>query len=85
MTYSIQAQEERDFHVASDSEWDRAGASEMGAEDRDRAWILSDRDVWYANPYYVGPAVPHPEDDQYEDEAGDPAPAATNDLDDCPF
>ena len=65
MTYdfNVQEQEERDFHVASDSEWDRAGASEIGAEDRDRAWILTDRDVWHANPYYTGPAVPHPEDD----------------------
>lgn len=32
-----------------------------GAENTDVAWILSDRDVWYANPYYVGPPVPHPE------------------------
>ena len=26
------------------------------------AWILTDQDVWVKNPYYRGPAVPHPED-----------------------
>ena len=64
MTYfNVQEQEERDFHVSSDSEWDRAEACEAGAAEPDRAWILTDRDVWHANPYYTGPAVPHPEDD----------------------
>ena len=27
----------------------------------ERAWILTDQDVWVKNPYYIGPAVPHPE------------------------
>jgi hypothetical protein len=31
-------------------------------------WILSDRDVWYRNPYYKGPAQPHPEFARYDDE-----------------
>ena len=83
MTYSIQAQEERDFHVATDAEWDAAGAAQIGSEDRDRAWILSDRDVWYANPYYNGPKVRHPEDDDYEEEGE--VPASTADYDDIPF
>lgn len=26
------------------------------------AWWLSDRDVWYPNPYYVGAPQPHPEE-----------------------
>lgn len=36
-------------------------ALDRGARDTDRAWVLSDRDVWHANPFYVGPPVPHPE------------------------
>jgi hypothetical protein len=40
-------------------------ATNVGRERRDVAWILSDRDVWYRNPYYRGPAQPHPEDDHY--------------------
>lgn len=31
----------------------------------DQAWILSDRDVWYANPSYEGLPVPHPQDSIY--------------------
>ena len=27
------------------------------------AWLLHDWDVWVKNPHYIGPAVPHPEDD----------------------
>ena len=34
-------------------------------EKSDQAWILSDRDVWYANPNYEGLPVPHPEDSIY--------------------
>ena len=33
-----------------------------------RAWILSDRDVWYRNPYYTGPPQRHPEDYDYPEE-----------------
>jgi hypothetical protein len=29
----------------------------------DRPWLLDDRDVWVANPFYSGPPVPHPEDE----------------------
>lgn len=60
---NIQEQEERDFTVATDSDWDRAEAYGLGAEDTESAWILTDRDVWHANPFYQGPPVPHPEDD----------------------
>ncbi len=34
----------------------------VGAQDTARAWILSDRDVWYANPFYTGPPEAHPDD-----------------------
>lgn len=44
------------------AEADREYAYNVGAERRDVAWVLSDRDVWYPNPYYRGPPEPHPED-----------------------
>lgn len=39
----------------------------VGDEHHERAWICSDRDAWYPNPFYTGPAVPHPEDDSAHD------------------
>ena len=65
---NIQEQEERDFEHTTPCEWDRAEAHEAGAVNQHLAWILTDRDVWHANPYYVGPEVPHPEDDHYNAE-----------------
>lgn len=32
-----------------------------------KPWILTPFDVWMKNPFYTGPAVPHPEDYQDED------------------
>ena len=64
-----QAQEERDFHASSESEWDRFDA-ELGAYNRgdtQSEWLLSDRDVWYRNPHFTGtPTKGHPEDDREE-------------------
>jgi SNF2 family DNA or RNA helicase len=45
---------------------DREYAHNAGRDRRDSAWILSDRDVWYRNPFYRGPPQPHPEDEQYD-------------------
>jgi hypothetical protein len=45
---------------------DREYAFEVGRERRDSAWILSDRDVWYRNPFYRGPPQPHPDDERDE-------------------
>lgn len=42
---------------------DRQYAETAGSERPNVAWILSDRDVWYRNPYYKGPPQPHPEDE----------------------
>lgn len=42
----------------------------------DKAWILSDYDVWVANPHYVGPPVRHPEDYDYEGGNTPPRPAS---------
>jgi hypothetical protein len=56
-------QEHRDFHYATDGDWDRAAANELGAANPDSCWILTDRDVWHRNPYYQGPVTRHPEED----------------------
>jgi hypothetical protein len=66
--YVDQEQEERDFHVATDTELDNAEARELGSVDATREYILTDRDVWHKNPYYTGKPGPHPEDDHYWDE-----------------
>lgn len=49
--------------TATIAEADAEFARNVGAQQPQQAWILSDRDVWYRNPSYRGPAVPHPEDD----------------------
>jgi hypothetical protein len=51
----------RDSQPSSAAEWDRFDAQLAGERRPGQAWICSDRDVWYPNPYYTGPAVPHPE------------------------
>jgi len=33
----------------------------VGRDNVDRAWLLSDYDTWHANPFYTGPEEPHPE------------------------
>ena len=58
--------EDRDLTVATNSDWDRAEAFEVGASRPDLAWIVTDRDVWHANPFYTGPPVPHPEYHSWE-------------------
>ena len=69
-----QQREEMDFHPSSLAEWDKFDA-ELGAYnwgDCNSAWLLSDRDCWYPNPFYIGPPCPHPEsyesDEEYEAE-----------------
>lgn len=62
------------FTYSSEAEIDRAAAMEGGAFHPEYAWILSDRDVWYANPWYSGPPVPHPEDYDPDDTGSKPPP-----------
>jgi len=50
--------------VTSAAEWDQYEANEAGFARPECCWILSGRDVWYRNPYYVGPVQPHPEDNE---------------------
>ena len=61
---------EFDEEPTSAGEWDRFEARDAGSNKPQQPWILSDRDVWYKNPFYEGPEVPHPEDDEgdYEQE-----------------
>jgi hypothetical protein len=63
----------------------REFAWNYGMDHPDRAWLLHDNDVWLANPHYVGPPVPHPEDYDFEDEAPAPDAPAPEVDDDLPF
>lgn len=51
----------------SAAEWDQFEARDIGSERPEQPWILSDRDVWYRNPHYVGPDTPHPEQDHHDE------------------
>ncbi len=63
-----------DTRLATEAEADAEFARNVGRDNPDRCWILSDRDVWYRNPFYVGPTTRHPEDDHYDDEpTGEPS------------
>jgi hypothetical protein len=57
---------EDDFHYATDADLDRADAYQRGEENPDHAWVCTNRDVWHANPFYVGDIVPHPEMEDYD-------------------
>ena len=60
-----QRREHEEFTYSSAAEVDRHDAALAGVARMDQDWILSDRDVWYSNPYYdvekYGPRGPHPE------------------------
>lgn len=45
----------------TEAEADMDDAHEKGESRPQKAWICSDRDVWYKNPHYKGKPVPHPE------------------------
>lgn len=79
--------EERDFHVASESELDLAEAYERGAANPEAAYVLTGRGMWHNNPYYSGPAVPHPEDDSddYYQPVANNEPRNYSDNDEIPF
>jgi hypothetical protein len=69
-----QRREHEEFHYDSAAEVDRDDAALAGSRRPNQDWILSDRDVWYSNPYYdaatYGPRGPHPEDFGREEEVG---------------
>lgn len=60
-------EEEMDW-MATEAQADAEYARNIGYDRPEQAWILSDRDVWYPNPFYKGIPQPHPEDHPYEDE-----------------
>lgn len=61
--YEIERLEEETSFPTTVAEADRAVAAFVGSMRPEMPWVLSDRDVWYANPYYVGPPVPFPDYD----------------------
>ncbi len=72
-------QEERDFVYATDGDWDREEARELGQLHPEKCWILTDRDAWHRNPNFVGPTEPHPEDEDCRHDG----PTAWDADDDC--
>tara|TARA_R110000751_G_scaffold296352_1_gene405521 strand:+ start:388 stop:579 length:192 start_codon:yes stop_codon:yes gene_type:complete len=38
----------------------------VGEEDTDRQWLLTNFDTWVKNPHYVGPDQRHPEDYEFD-------------------
>lgn len=59
--------EEEWSELATETEACREYARIVGADRSEDAWILTDFDTWEPNPFYTGPAVPHPEDAAYMD------------------
>lgn len=45
----------------------REWAWNAGHDNPDVPWLLSDYDTWERNPFYRGPAAPHPDDFEYEE------------------
>lgn len=66
-------------------ESDREYARNAGMDDPDRAWILAPSDTWMRNPFYSGPAVPHPEEDDYASEVYGPFLPSNYVDDEIPF
>lgn len=75
--------DDADFHYSTAAEWDREAAREIGAANPNQAWIVTDRDVIYANPFYQGPPVRHPDD--YENDFEGQGGAEPPDLPEIPF
>jgi hypothetical protein len=50
-------------NLATPREACRELARNVGAEQPERPWILTDFDTWEPNPFYSGPPAPHPEED----------------------
>lgn len=65
-------QEDLRSEQLTDGEWMNEAhyqyAAAYGEDRKEQAWILSPFDVWMRNPFYTGPAVPHPESYDYQDE-----------------
>lgn len=58
-------------------------AMNVGNQNPDQAWILTDYDVWMPNPCYRGGPARHPEDDYFD--PSDAKPMADAMEEDIPF
>ena len=58
-------------HVATPSEAMREYARNVGQDQTDTAWILTDYDTWEPNPFYVGPACGRIHPDDWNEEIDD--------------
>jgi hypothetical protein len=56
--------------LANEQDSCREFARNVGREYPERAWISTPFDTWEPNPFYVGPAVPHPYSDEPRDTDG---------------
>jgi hypothetical protein len=90
---NIQEREELEFTHATAAEVDHFDTI-LGAANRNDTtsdWLLSDRDVWYPNPYFVGVRGPHPESCHHDEEPENPSEPILShvydlvDEDECPF
>lgn len=52
--------------IATPTEACREYATNFGMDHTERAWICTPFDTWERNPFYHGPAMPHPEDMEFE-------------------
>ena len=80
--------EEESYQPDSIADLDKGEALWDSDKKSDQAWILSDRDVWYANPNYKGLPMPHPEYEEYEENEvaqQEFNPKDTTDYSDLPF
>lgn len=62
--YTEEQRDEAETPLATHRDAQLEYTRNVGFEFQDRAWICTDYDIWERNPFYVGPPVPHPEDDQ---------------------
>ena len=49
---------------ATEAEAVREFAENVGRDNPQQAWILSNYDTWESNPFYRGEPVPHPEEEE---------------------
>ena len=66
MRFPFNNEQEEFGELATPADAMREFAYAVGPECADRAWLLTDYDVWVRNPAYTGPDVRHPEDDYDE-------------------
>ena len=86
--FSVQEQEERNFYHDSLHDHCVVQAQIDGALRPDRAWVLSDIDVWVRNPHWNGQGSDrHPEDDvvEFDVDVSAEAPEGPRDDDFIPF